>query len=56
MKYGSNKGDVGDPPDMTLAFKARESTNTPMIVMVSSYRQKDKITAGPQRLKNSLEF
>lgn len=42
MKYGSNLGEDGDPPDMSLVYKARELTDVPVIVMVSSFRRKSK--------------
>lgn len=47
MKYGGNRGEAGDPPDMSLVYKARELTDVPVIVMVSSFRRKSKSNPVP---------
>lgn len=38
MNYGNLKGKHGDAPDMSTVYNARKLTNTPIIVMVSSYK------------------
>ena len=55
MKYGSNKGEVGDPPDMSYVYKARKLTHVPVVVMVSSYRRKSKNDPVPTDAKKFSE-
>lgn len=55
MSYGNDNvnGVYGDPPDMDVVYKARKLTDTPVIVMASSYK---KDSAGKSVPTDSEQF
>lgn len=57
MKYGSLHGEAGDPPDMSLVYRARDLSRAPVIVMVSSYKIVDKkpVPTGSEKFASVLD-